>query len=118
MIYVDRESWLPLYSDVYDASGALWKVIAQYVRWARTPRPGAGLEYPEERGFIGARTVVKVQTAHATRGTAAGLDDAQFSVSTLTGSARQVGSDARSTCRARSRAPRSRRRAGRRARAR
>ena len=67
VIYVDKETFLPLYSDVYDSGGELWKTMVQNIRVARKPNPEAALEYEHELPFISGFAVVDLQLMHATR---------------------------------------------------
>jgi len=67
VIYVDKETFLPLYSDVYDPRGELWKTMVQNIRVAHKPNPGAALEYDSELPFIYGFTMVDLQLLHASR---------------------------------------------------
>jgi len=67
VLFVDKETFLPLYSDVYDASGELWKTMVQSIRVARKPNPDAALEYPDEMPFIYGFAMVDLQLLHGTR---------------------------------------------------
>jgi len=65
IIYIDKEAWVVLYSDIYDRGGNLWKVwINDYT--FRKQVPGGKTVYPDEMGFGPALMMVDVQLSHAT----------------------------------------------------
>jgi len=100
VLFIDKESWGILYSDIYDRSGELWKVWINDVSFRKQAVPG-GIEYPDEMNFIPAIVMVDLQLEHATKaalpsprfvgeqgwyfnqGEAAGTTDAWFTVGSL-----------------------------------
>ncbi len=73
VIYVDRESFIILYSDLYDQNEELWKTIIQNIRTSTKPNPNAALEYDEPRMFVYAFTVLDIQLGHGTRAAIPGM---------------------------------------------
>ena len=67
VIYIDHESFFIVYTDLYDRGGELWKTVMQSIRTSTRPNPKVSFEYPEERMFIYAFTVVDLQLEHGTR---------------------------------------------------
>jgi Protein of unknown function (DUF1329) len=67
VIYIDHESFFIVYTDLYDRGGELWKTVMQSIRTSTKPNPKVAFEYPEERMFIYAFTVVDMQLEHGTR---------------------------------------------------
>jgi len=67
VIYIDHESFFIVYTDLYDRGGELWKTVMQSIRTSNRPNPKVNFEYPEERMFIYAFTVVDMQLEHGTR---------------------------------------------------
>ena len=67
VIYIDHESFFIVYTDLYDRGGELWKTVMQSIRTSTRPNPKVSFEYPEERMFIYAFTVVDMQLEHGTR---------------------------------------------------
>jgi len=67
IIYIDHESFFIVYTDLYDRGGELWKTVMQSIRTSTKPNPKVTFEYPEERMFIYAFTVVDMQLEHGTR---------------------------------------------------
>lgn len=67
VIYIDHESFFIVYTDLYDRGGELWKTVMQSIRTSHRPNPKVNFEYPEERMFIYAFTVVDMQLEHGTR---------------------------------------------------
>jgi hypothetical protein len=67
MIFIDKESWVVPYSDIYDRAGELWKIwINQYSFRTSAPTPN-GIKYPDEMGFIPSIVMVDMQLEHATK---------------------------------------------------
>ncbi len=66
VLFIDKETYLIVYSDIYDRAGHLWKVwINQYgFRQGATPE---GIQYPDEMPFTHSITMVDMQLSHATR---------------------------------------------------
>jgi len=68
ILYVDKETWVMPYSDMYDRSGELWKVWINDYTFRRKAFDGTQVvEYPDEMGFIPAIVMVDVQLEHATK---------------------------------------------------
>jgi hypothetical protein len=67
IIYVDQEALQPLYSDLYDPAGELWKVLVHNFRVSTKPNPKADLEYPYELPFIYGFLAADIQLHHLTR---------------------------------------------------
>ena len=67
VIYIDKETYLIAFSDIYDRAGQLWKVwINQFGFKKAAPVPGA-IEYPSEMPFTHSITMTDMQLKHATR---------------------------------------------------
>ena len=73
LIYVDKESYFVIYSDLYDQGGELWKVVMQSIRTSKRPNPNVDYEYDEPRMFIYAFSVIDMQLMHGTRAAIPGL---------------------------------------------
>ncbi|MBI2962461.1 MAG: DUF1329 domain-containing protein [Deltaproteobacteria bacterium] len=73
VIFVDDETFLIAYTDLYGESGELWKVAINHRRHARKPNPNAALEYPFARDFLYGFVVVDTQLHHATRAALPGV---------------------------------------------
>ncbi|MFT4571454.1 MAG: hypothetical protein ACI8TX_000061 [Hyphomicrobiaceae bacterium] len=73
VIYVDREAYIIPYSDLYDLNEELWKTVIQNIRTSTKPNPNAAMEYPEERMFVYAFTVIDIQLGHGTRAAIPGM---------------------------------------------
>jgi hypothetical protein len=68
VIFIDKESWLIPFSDIYDRSGELWKVWINNWGFRKKAFEGAGvIEYPDEMAFGAAIVMVDIQLEHATR---------------------------------------------------
>jgi len=68
VIFIDKESWVIPYSDIYDRSGELWKIWINDWSFRRKAFEGAGaIEYPDEMGFQPAIVMVDMQLEHATK---------------------------------------------------
>lgn len=68
VIYLDKESFVIPYTELYDQSGRLWKVWVN--QWNIGTRPFAGARravYDFEQQFLPAITMVDMQLEHATR---------------------------------------------------
>ncbi len=66
IIFIDKEAWVVLFSDIYDRAGNLWKVwINDYT--FRKATPIGKVQYEDEMGFGCALSMVDVQASHATR---------------------------------------------------
>ena len=66
VIFIDKESMLVPYSDIYDRSGELWKIWINDWSFRKKAFEGA-IEYPDELGFQPAIVMVDMQLEHATR---------------------------------------------------
>ncbi len=67
VLFLDKETYLVLYSDIYDRSGELWKIwINDWTFLRKAPVSGA-IEYPDEIGVQPAIVMVDIQLEHATR---------------------------------------------------
>jgi len=73
VIYIDKESFLPMYSDLYDPHGELWKTVIQNIRTSTKPNPNVSFEYKYPRSFIYGFMVVDMQLNHATRAAIPGM---------------------------------------------
>jgi len=68
IIYIDKESWGVPYSDMYDRSGALWKVWVNLFTVRKEPFAAAKVsKYEYEAPFLPSVVVVDMQLQHATR---------------------------------------------------
>jgi hypothetical protein len=74
VIFVDKEVLQPLYSDLYDPSGELWKVLVHNLRVSTKPNPKGSLEYPYEMPFIYGFLAADMQLNHLTRVAIPGRD--------------------------------------------
>lgn len=67
IIFLDKETYLIGYSDLFDHGGQLWKVwISQFGLRRRAARD-YGMEYPDEMPFNASIAMVDIQLRHATR---------------------------------------------------
>ncbi|MBI1813615.1 MAG: DUF1329 domain-containing protein [Deltaproteobacteria bacterium] len=67
VLFIDKESYLITFTDIYDRAGQLQKVwLNQYSFRKHAPTAGA-IEYPDEMPFNPSITMVDVQLRHATR---------------------------------------------------
>ncbi|MFQ5477809.1 MAG: DUF1329 domain-containing protein [Candidatus Binatia bacterium] len=73
VIYVDKETYFIIYSDLYDQGGELWKVVMQSIRTSKRPNPSVAYEYDEPRMFIYAFSVIDLQLMHGTRAAIPGM---------------------------------------------
>jgi len=67
VIYIDKEAWVVLFSDIYDRAGNLWKVWINDYSFRKEAFPGADIQYSSVRGFGPAITMVDMQLVHATK---------------------------------------------------
>jgi outer membrane biosynthesis protein TonB len=68
VIYLDRESLLIPYTEIYDLKGALWKSLVQTWSFGRKPIPTATKAvYDYEQFYIPSLSMMDIQTNHATR---------------------------------------------------
>jgi len=73
VIYVDKETYFIIYSDLYDSGGELWKTVMQSIRTSKRPNPDVDYEYDEPRMFIYAFSVIDMQLLHGTRAAIPGI---------------------------------------------
>jgi len=73
MIFMDAETFFIAYADMYDQAGELWKTVIQNIRTSKRPNPKIDFEYPEERMFVYAFTVLDMQLMHGTRAAIPGM---------------------------------------------
>ncbi len=66
VIYIDRQAWVALYSDMYDHAGQLWKVWVDTYSYKKQAIDGARFTYEDEIPFYGGGSVVDTQLSHAT----------------------------------------------------
>lgn len=67
VLYVDKETFVISYSDIYDRSGQLWKVWINQFSFKKRAGANYGEEYPDEMPFSPSITMVDTQLSHATR---------------------------------------------------
>jgi len=67
VIYIDKETYAALYSDMYDRAGELWKIWVNDFSWKREAFPGAKPSYGETTPFLPAIVMVDMQLNHATK---------------------------------------------------
>lgn len=107
VIYLDKESWVIPYTEIYDLKGGLWRSLIHTWNVANKPRPEAVRSvYDYEPLYIPAMTLVDMQLEHATYcqlpgpdvpaeegwyynfGPAEGVTEEVFSVSNMIGGGR------------------------------
>ena len=64
ILFIDKETWLVAFSDIYDRAGELWKVWINDWSFRRKAKDGA-IEYPDEVAFQPAIVMVDMQLEHA-----------------------------------------------------
>ncbi len=67
VIFIDKETYAVLYSDIFDRAGNLWKVWINDFSFRKEAFPGAKDQYPDEMGFLPAIIMVDMQLVHATK---------------------------------------------------
>ena len=67
LIFVDKESYLVSYSDIFDRSGQLWKVWVNQWSFKKRATSSYGTEYADEMPFQPSITMVDMQLSHATK---------------------------------------------------
>ncbi|HYB98796.1 MAG TPA: DUF1329 domain-containing protein [Candidatus Limnocylindrales bacterium] len=67
IIYLDRESWLIPYTEIYDLNGGLWKALIQTARFTKKSFPGSKITYDYEQFFYPAFAMIDMQFSHCTR---------------------------------------------------
>jgi len=69
VLWIDKESYVVLYSDIYDRAGNLWKVWLNDFTFRKEAFPGAAITYEDEQAFLPAIVMVDIQASHATKAT-------------------------------------------------
>lgn len=67
VLFIDQDTYLVAFSDIYDRSGSLWKVWVNQWSFKKRATPSYGAEYPDEMPFQPSITMVDMQLSHATR---------------------------------------------------
>jgi hypothetical protein len=67
VLYIDKETYRIVFSDIYDRAGQLWKVWINQFGFRKRAAPNYGIEYPDEMPFTHSITMVDMQLSHATR---------------------------------------------------
>jgi hypothetical protein len=67
VLYVDKETYLITYTDLYDRAGHLWKVWINQFGFRKRAGVGYGIEYPDEMPFNHSIAMVDTQLSHGTR---------------------------------------------------
>lgn len=67
MLFIDKETYLIMYSDIYDRAGGLWKIWFNEYGFRKRADQGYGIEYPDEMPFNHSISMVDMQLNHATR---------------------------------------------------
>ncbi len=76
LLFIDKETYTVVFSDIFDRSGQLWKFWINDWSYKKQPFPGARISvYEDEMSFQPAIVMVDIQLSHATR---AALPSAHF----------------------------------------
>lgn len=67
VLYIDKETYLITYTDIYDRAGHLWKTWINQYGFRKRAAPGYGTEYPDEMPFNHSIAMVDMQLSHGTR---------------------------------------------------
>jgi hypothetical protein len=67
VLFIDKESWVIPYTDIYDQSGELWKFWINDFSFRKSVPGNGSIVYSDEMGFIPAIVMVDEQLEHATR---------------------------------------------------
>ncbi|HUI26285.1 MAG TPA: DUF1329 domain-containing protein, partial [Candidatus Kryptonia bacterium] len=67
VLFIDQETYLIAYSDIYDRGGRLWKVWVNQFGFRKRAAANLGIEYEDEMPFNPSITMVDMQLNHATR---------------------------------------------------
>jgi len=67
VIFIDKESWVIPFSDIYDRSGELWKVWINDFSFRKSVEGAGAIQYPDEMGFLPSIVMVDMQLEHATK---------------------------------------------------
>ena len=65
ILYIDKESWMIPFTDIYDRSGELWKVWINDFSFRKNVQ--GGITYPDEMPFTPSIVMVDIQLEHATK---------------------------------------------------
>lgn len=65
VIYIDKEGYVVVYSDIYDRRGEIWKLWIDNHQFRKQARSGSEA-YDEERNFYAGFTMIDTQLGHAT----------------------------------------------------
>lgn len=65
VLYIDKESWMMPFTDIYDRSGELWKVWINDFSFRKSVQ--GGITYTDEMPFTPSIVMVDVQLEHATK---------------------------------------------------
>lgn len=67
LIFLDKETYLVAYSDIFDRSGQLWKVWVNQWSFKKRATPTYGVTYDDEMPYQPSITMVDMQLNHATK---------------------------------------------------
>jgi uncharacterized protein DUF1329 len=67
LLFIDKETYLIAFSDIFDRSAQLWKVWVNQYAFRKRATATYGDEYPDEMPFGPSITMVDVQLNHATK---------------------------------------------------
>lgn len=67
LIFIDKETYLVAYSDIFDRSLQLWKVWVNQWSFKKRATSSYGIEYPDEMPYQPSITMVDMQLSHATK---------------------------------------------------
>ena len=65
VLYIDKESWMMPFTDIYDRSGELWKIWINDFSFRKNV--AGGITYPDEMPFTPSIVMVDIQLEHATK---------------------------------------------------
>jgi hypothetical protein len=67
LLFIDKETYLIAYSDIFDRAGQLWKVWINQFGFRDRAAPTYGTTYPDAMPFNHSISMVDIQLVHATR---------------------------------------------------
>src|SRR5262245_41260466 len=67
VLFIDKESWVIPYSDIYDRSGELWKIWINDMAFRKSVPGSNAITYDDEMPFAPAIVMVDMQLEHATK---------------------------------------------------
>lgn len=67
LLFIDKETYLVAYSDIFDRSLQLWKVWVNEWSFKKQATSTYGIQYPDEMPFQPSITMVDMQLSHATK---------------------------------------------------